>query len=167
MTGEALLASEPERALDHLERASTTAGRVANEFIAGVAGLSAASLVARHGDMAEAARTFVDVIDRFEQAGNWRQQWTAMRQAVELLARLGQPRAAAVVLGAVEAADAENIFGDDAERLARLGDELRAALGESFDAAMRDGRSLDRTDVVAFVRHELGACGRRAADTSP
>lgn len=159
VTGEALLAEEPERALDHLERASNTAGRVANEFIAGVAGLSVVSLVARHGDVAKAARTFVDVIDRFEQAGNWRQQWTAMRQAVELLARLSQPHDAAVVLGAVEAADAENIFGDDAERLGRLGDQLRATLGPAFDAATRDGRSLDRTDVIAFVRHALGAQG--------
>jgi predicted ATPase/DNA-binding SARP family transcriptional activator len=168
VTGETLLASQPERALDHLERASTTAGGVANEFIAGVAGLSAASLVARHGDVADAARAFVGVIDRFEQAGNWRQQWTTMRQAVELLTRLSQPRAAALVLGAVEKADAENIFGDDAERLARAGDELRAALGQSFDAATRDGRSLDRTDVVAFVRHELCAqAAAVAADTSP
>jgi predicted ATPase/DNA-binding SARP family transcriptional activator len=168
VTGETLLVSEPEQALDHLERASTTAGRVANEFIAGVAGLSAVSLVARHGDLAQATRTFVNVIDRFERAGTWRQQWTAMRQAVELLGRLGLHQPAAVVLGAVEAADAENIFGDDAKRLARRGDELRAALGESFDAAMRDGRSLDRTDVVAFVRHQLGAERAAAvADTSP
>lgn len=168
VTGEALLASEPERALDHLERASKTAGRVSNEFVAGVAGLSAASLVARLGDVVAAARAFVDVIDRFEQAGNWRQQWTAMRHAVELLARLSQPHAAAVVLGAVEAADAQNIFGDDAERLGRLGDELRAAIGTSFDAATRDGRLLDRTDVIAFVRHELRAqVAAVVADTSP
>jgi predicted ATPase/DNA-binding SARP family transcriptional activator len=168
VTGEALLASDPERALDHLQRASRAAGRVSNEFIAGVAGLSTASLVARHGDVADAARTFVDVIDRFEQAGNWRQQWTALRQAVELLTRLSEPHAAAVALGAVRAADAENIYGDDAERLARLGNELRAALGQSFDAAMSDGRSLDRTDVIAFVRHALSTHGEaRAVDTSP
>jgi predicted ATPase/DNA-binding SARP family transcriptional activator len=168
VTGEGLPALELERALDHLERASEIAGRVANEFIAGVAGLSAASLVARHGDLAAAARTFVGVIDRFEHAGNWRQQWTAMRQAVELLARLSQPRAAAMVLGAVEQADADNIFGDDAERLGRLGDELRAALGQSFDAAIRAGRSLDRSDVIAFVRHELGDQGAAAvAHSSP
>ena len=166
VTGEALLASEPERALGHLQRAGTTAGRVANEFIAGVAGLSAASLAARHGDLATAARTFVDVIDRFERAGNWRQQWIAMRQAVELLARLSQPHAAAMVLGAVEAADADNIFGDDAERLGRLGDDLHATLGPSFDAALRDGRSLPRSDVIALVRHELGVRATAVAGDS-
>ncbi len=168
VTGEGLLALEPERALDHLQRASTTAGPVGNEFIAGVAGLSAASLVARHGDLAEAARTFVEVIDRFEQAGNWRQQWTSMRQAVELFVRLGQPHAAAVVLGAVEEADAENIFGDDAERLGGLGDQLRTALGQQFDDAVRAGRSLGPTEIIAFVHNELGAYGACvAADTSP
>jgi hypothetical protein len=69
-----LLVSKLERALDHLERASTPAGRVANEFITGVAGLSAASLVARHADLEMAARIFVNVTDRFERAGDWRQQ---------------------------------------------------------------------------------------------
>lgn len=91
-----------------------------------------------------------------------------MRQAVELLARLGQPRAAAMVLGAVEAADADNVFGDDAERIGRLGDELQEALGQSFDVALREGRSLHRSDVIALVRDQLGVRGTAvAADSSP
>ncbi len=155
VTGEVVSASEPEVALVHLERAGAIADAVSNEFVRGVAGLSATTLMARHRHPRDAARAFVEVIDRFESAGNWRQQWTTMRQAVELLARLGRHRAAAVVLGAVESADAENIFGDDAKRLARVRSELSTVLGPSLDRALRDGQALDRTDIITFARDKL------------
>ncbi len=165
VTGEVLLASDPDVALIHLERAGAIADAVSNEFVRGVAGLTATTLLARHGHPTEAARAFVEVIDRFEKVGNWRQQWTTMRQAVELLARLERHHAAAVVLGAVESADAENIFGDDAERLARLRGELRAVLGPSLERALRDGQALDRTDIVAFARDKLlGSPGTATAN---
>jgi predicted ATPase/DNA-binding SARP family transcriptional activator len=155
VTGEILLASDPDLALVHLERAGVIADAVSNEFVRGVAGLSATSLLARHGPPNEAARAFVEVIDRFEKGGNWRQQWTTIRLAAELLARLERHHAAAVVLGAVESADGENIFGDDAERLAGLRAELSAVLGLSLAPALRDGQARDRTDIVAFTRDRL------------
>lgn len=155
VTGEVLLATDPDVALVHLERAVAIADAVTNEFVRGVAGLSATTLIAHHGHRAEAASAFVEVIDRFERGGNWRQQWTTMRHAVEVLARLGSHHAATVVLGAVERADADNIFGDDATRLSRLRGELSAALGPSFEPALRDGRALGRTDIVSFARDRL------------
>jgi predicted ATPase/DNA-binding SARP family transcriptional activator len=159
VTGEVLMTTDPDRALVHLERAAATAEAVANEFVRGVAGLSAISLRARHGDPADAARAFVEIIDRWERGGNWRQQWTTMRQAVELLVRLERPRAAALVLGAIERVDAENIYGPDAERLERLRRELHTYLGPDLDLSFGDAEALDRADVVAFVRGEFLAAG--------
>ena len=159
VTGETLLSADPDRALVHLDQAAALAEPVSNEFVQGVAGLSAVSLRARHGDPAASARAFVEIIDRWERGGNWRQQWTTMRQAAELLLRLERPQAAGVVLGAIEGTDAENVYGKDAERLTGLHEELRTRLGRGLDRSIDDGRELDRADVVAFVRAELVAAG--------
>jgi predicted ATPase/DNA-binding SARP family transcriptional activator len=162
VTGEILMEADPDRALVHLERATATAEPVANEFVQGVAGLSAISIRARHGDPATAARAFVEIIDRWERGGNRRQQWTTLRQTVELLVRLGRHRAAAVVLGAIERGDAVNVYGADADRLARLRAEIQQHLGSGPDLgqSLGHGQALDRADVVAFARRELVDAGR-------
>jgi predicted ATPase len=159
VTGEVLMASDPDRALMHLERAAALAETVSNEFVRGVAGLSAISIRARHGDPAAAARAFVEIIDRWERGRNWRQQWTTMRQAVDLLVRLERHRAAALVLDAIDHADAENVYGPDAERLERLRGELHGYLGRDTGSPVSDAEVLDRADVVAFARAELLAAG--------
>jgi hypothetical protein len=166
VTGEVLMAAEPDQALVHLERAAATAETVANEFVRGVAGLSAISLRARHGDPTVAARAFVEVIDRWERGGNRRQQWTTLREAVELLVRLERHRTAAVVLGAIDRGDADNVYGRDADRLRRLRSELHARLGPDLDRSLEDGCALDRADVVAFARAELIAAGHRGDVTT-
>jgi predicted ATPase/DNA-binding SARP family transcriptional activator len=159
VTGEVLMTADPDRALTYLERAAATARDLDNEFIRGVAGLSAVSLRARHGDPAAASRAFVDLIDRWERGGNWRQQWTTMRHLVELFVRLGRHQAAGVVLGAIETHDADNVYGADAERLAKLRGELQSHLGPALKRCLDDGRTLERADVLAFVRAKLLATG--------
>lgn len=153
--GEVLSATEPDDALNHLDRAVELADTVAAHFIHGVALLSATSLRARHSDPATAASALSDVIDHWARAGNWRQQWTTLRHAVELFARLGNDQAAATVLGAIDASDATNLFGADAERLSVLRADLVARLGTAADQRMAEGREMSATDVVAFTRRQL------------
>jgi predicted ATPase/DNA-binding SARP family transcriptional activator len=165
VTGEILMTADPDRALTCLERAAATAGGVENEFVRGVAGLSAVSLRARHGDPAAASSAFVDLIDRWERGGNWRQQWTTMRQLVELFVRLGRHRTAGVLLGAIETHDVDNVYGADAERLAQLRGELHSHLGPALERCLDDGRALERADVLTFVRAELRDAAHRDSNS--
>lgn len=107
--GEVLAGTEPTEALIHLDRAVHLADIVAAHFIHGVALLTATSLRARHGDSATAAHALMQIIDHWEQAGNWRQQWITLRYAVELFARQGNDMATATVLGAIDANDAATL----------------------------------------------------------
>jgi hypothetical protein len=68
------------------------AASVGSKFLTGVAGMSATTLRARQGDPHEALQLFVDLIDLWERAGNWTQQWTMLRSLAATLARLGRVR---------------------------------------------------------------------------
>jgi hypothetical protein len=156
-SGEVIAATNPKDALTFLDRAVELADTVEAHFIRGVALLSATSLRARHGDPSIASHALVRIIDHWEQAGNWRQQWVTLRSAVELLARLGNDEAAATVLGAIDAHDAANIYGADAERLSVLQAELGTRLGPLADERLAEGHAISPADVVAFTRRQLGA----------
>ena len=154
--GEILTASSPDQALTHLDRAVALSDTVAAHFIHGIALVSATSVRVRHSDQAGAASALLDVIGHWELAGNWRQQWTTLRHAVELFARIGDDQAAATVLGAIEAHD-KNLFGADAQRLSALRSELEARLGGGADEILAGGRELQPREVVAFARERLAA----------
>jgi len=152
--GEILTASEPEQALAHLDRAVALSDAVGADFIRGIALVSATSVRVRHSDPATAAAALLDVIGHWENAGNWRQQWTSLRHAVELFARIGDDEAAATVLGAIRAHD-RNLFGADADRLSVLESELQARLGPAAEAHFAGGADLQPREVVAFARRRL------------
>ncbi len=62
--------------------------------------------------------------------------WTLLRSIAQLLHRLGKPRAAAVLLGAVTApGSGHEVFGDDALLLAELAGRLEVELGDDFTVA--------------------------------
>ena len=86
----------------------------------------------------------------------WSTQWTMLRSIAGLLARLGRPREAAVLVGAVRATSAgHRIFGADEAALAELDAQLRAELGDTaYDAALGEGAALDGD---AAVEHALRA----------
>ncbi len=160
--GEVLIGLDPEAALTHLDRAVVLAEPVAAHFISGVALLSATSVRARHGDPSTAARALIGIIDHWETAGNWRQQWITVRHAVELLVRLGNDQAAATVLGAIDTHDAANVYGADAESLAALRADLHARLGATTEDRISEGRAMSPLEVLAFTRAQLG---RQLAET--
>jgi predicted ATPase len=160
--GEVLLDHDPPRALSLLDEAEALAASVGNAFLMGVAGTSATTLRARHGDAQAALRRFPDLIDLWERAGNWTQQWTMLRSFVTTLARLGRNEPAAVLYGALNASrTAPPPFGDDAERLAGV---LKTIEGRASRRQLEDwlerGRQLRDDDVVAFARAAAGGTAR-------
>jgi predicted ATPase/DNA-binding SARP family transcriptional activator len=153
--GEVLSVTDPDAALVHLDRAVALADTVAAHFIRGVALLSATTLRARHGEPAAAAQALLELMDHWEQAGNWRQQWVTLRHAIELFARLGDDEAAATMLGAVETSDSVNLYGADAERLAAVRSDLLARLGADSSALLAQGLNMSAPQAVAFARSRL------------
>ncbi len=152
--GEVLLDGDPPRALGLLDRSHEMAARVGSRFLTGVAGTSATSLRARHGDPDEAVGRFPDLIDLWERAGNWTQQWTMLRSLITTLVRLGRDEPAAVLYGALQASHtAPPLFGADRERLTDVVRRLEERAGTQQVAAwMEQGSRLDETDVVAYAR---------------
>jgi predicted ATPase len=153
--GEVLSGTDPDAALVHLDRAVALADSVAAHFIRGVALLSATTVRARHGEPVAAAQTLLQLMDHWERAGNWRQQWVTVRHAIELFARLGDDQAAATMLGAVETSDAVNLYGADAERLAVVRSDLLARLGPGSTALLAQGLNMSAPQAVAFARSRL------------
>jgi predicted ATPase/class 3 adenylate cyclase/DNA-binding SARP family transcriptional activator len=158
--GEILTATEPEQALAHLDRAVALSDAVGADFIRGIARVSATSVRVRHSDPATAASALLEVIVHWERAGNWRQQWTTLRHAVELFTRIGDDKAAATVLGAIEAHD-RNLFGADAERLSAMRAALVARLGAAAGEHLAGGGALQPAEVVTFTRRQLAPIARQ------
>ena len=155
--GEALLDTDPARSLDLHRQALELASQCRNDFLAGVAGLSVASLEGRKGQGDQAMQRYPGLIDTWVRGGSWIQLWTTMRNLVELLVRLGRYREALVLMGAMGASyRAAPPFGSDATRLVEADESARAALGlREAEAALVEGASLDDNAAVAFARAVL------------
>jgi predicted ATPase len=154
--GEAVLASDVERARARLGRAVELAELTNASCVVGLAGGSKASIDARLGDPTVAAADYRRLIDHWRRAGMWSTQWTMLRSIAVLLARLGRHRDAAVLEGAVRATQAgHRIFGADEVALVELSARLRTSLGDvAYEAARGEGAVLDGE---AAVEHALRA----------
>ena len=127
VAGEMLVETAPDRALGHLQDSRAIALEVGNDFVAGIAGVSAVSCAARIGDPSIAIGQYRDVISSFRRGGTWPQLWTTVRTLVEVLTRTERDTDAALLLGAVLVTGSGSpIRGADAERLA--GSKRRSAL---------------------------------------
>jgi predicted ATPase/DNA-binding SARP family transcriptional activator len=162
--GEITAGSDPGLARPHLLRAVGLAGPAGNRLVAGLAEVCLAALHARHGDPAAALRYYEQVIPQWRQAGAWTPQWVTIRTLIDVLARVGACRDAAVLYGAASAATTgAPPYGADADRLrrsaARLRDQLTAA---EFRACTEEGGRLDGHQVIDLA---LDAIARTAAST--
>jgi predicted ATPase/DNA-binding SARP family transcriptional activator len=155
--GEADLTVDVERARERFLRALELAEATHASFIAGVAGASKASIEARFGDPIVAAADYRRLISHWRRAGVWSTQWTMLRSVAGLLGRLGRPREAAVLVGAVRATrGGHRIFGQDEAALAELDVQLRDELGdEAYDAAIVEGSALDDDAAIEFALRSL------------
>jgi predicted ATPase len=159
--GETLLDRDPLRALALLDESEALALTVGNTFLIGVAGTSATTLRARHGDAHAALRGFPDLIDLWDRAGNWTQQWTMLRSLITTLVRLGRDEPAAVLYGALQASPtAPPVFGADAERLADAVATMEHRAGRDQVAAwVGRGRGVRDEEVVQLARATAGSAG--------
>jgi hypothetical protein len=154
--GEADLAVDVERARCRYAEALRLAELTNASFVTGLASASKASIDARVGDPAAAAEDYRRIIDHWRRAGMWSTQWTMLRSIAGLLSRLGRPRDAAILEGAVRATAAgHRIFGADAVALDQLSARLRAELGDDAYEAARDAGAV--LDGDGAVEHALRA----------
>ena len=152
--GEVLLDHDPVRALALLDESGALAAGVGSTFLLGVAGTSATSVRARHEDPETALRRFPELIELWERAGNWTQQWTMLRSLVTTLVRLGRDQPAALIYGALEASPtAAPPFGADTERLAEVLATIEERAGHQQLAAwIEQGCRLGDDEVVQLAR---------------
>jgi tetratricopeptide (TPR) repeat protein len=162
-TGEVLLETAPDRALEALDRSLAICRSGICPFVMGVALVSATSLRARHGDPNGAIDAFSEAVKHWWQAGEWAQQWITLRNLIELLDRLDQHQAAATLLGACEAAvQAPPLFGPAAARLAVTVRSLTEALGQDgFNQAHAHGSGLTGANILQFALEALQAAKRQ------
>lgn len=155
MEGEVRLEVDADGAAELLDRAAATAGQVGARLVEGVAGLSAASVRARHGDIEIARRHFERVIRHWLEAADWVHQWVTMRNLALLLQRSGDDEGAAVILVAVDERERPT-YGEEAERLAALGERLVERLGEEgFRACRLEAAALSDRQVVEYALERL------------
>jgi predicted ATPase/DNA-binding SARP family transcriptional activator len=161
--GEILADTDPDRAIALLDSSIDLAQTVGSTFVLGVALVSASSVRGRHGDPYGALQMFLMVVQHWHRVGNWTQQWTTLRNVIDLLVRLGADRPAAVLLGAVRAAHtAAPIYGTDAQRMDTAARLLHRRLGpHPFTAGTARGEAMTGDQAVGFACAEL----RRACMT--
>lgn len=163
--GEIRTDTDPHRAVALLDSSIELARSVGSTFVLGVALVSASSSRSRHGDSREAVRMFLQVVEHWYDIGNWTQQWTTLRNVIDLFVQLGADTPAAVLLGAVQATDtAAPTFGSDAKLLTAAGRVLQTRLGwQRFSAATARGEAMTDDQTVAFACTELRRAGGRLA----
>ena len=160
--GELLAESQPERALELVDRVVAAADRAGWRMGAGVGRLTASSLRARTADPADAVPGFERLIRHWDRVGDETHQWTTLRNLVELLTRLGAHAPAARLLGAVGTATRPT-FGAEQQRLEEARDTMRAHLGEEADALISAGQQADLDAAVELGLDTLRQL--RGADT--
>ncbi|WP_203755728.1 AfsR/SARP family transcriptional regulator [Catellatospora bangladeshensis] len=156
---EARSGSDPAEAARLYAEAVALAWSVGGAFTATIAEVGLAALLTRSGEYTAAAGAFRRCVDQWHRLQIWHHQWTTLRNLVQLLARTGAHEDAAVLLGALGAADTA-AYGSDAADLTAAAKTLTAALGPAaYQAAADAGAALPRDDIVAFALSALSRAG--------
>ncbi|MBM2620906.1 winged helix-turn-helix domain-containing protein [Actinoplanes sp. LDG1-06] len=118
---ELLAGIDPVAALGFYDESLRRTERAGLGYTANIARVGRAALLIRTGRHDEAIGACADTIVRVRAAGMTAQLWTVLRLTAELLAGLGDPDTAAVIVAAADADPyAPAVMGPDVERLARL-----------------------------------------------
>ena len=150
--GEALSETDPDRALELLDRALEVARASGAHFVLGVAGLTRVGLLARRGEAAEAIPGILGLIEHWREGGAWTQQWITMRTVVELLVQSGDHDGAAVLQGALDATEwSSEVFGPDAERMEKARAAVVAALGDKAATTRAKGARFNDLESVQYA----------------
>jgi tetratricopeptide (TPR) repeat protein len=156
---------EAHRRVEPYVQAIASADAVGSRFIAGLARVALAALLATD-DPVLALEHYASAIEQWRDTGSWASQRVTLRSLLVLLAQLGATREAAVLFGANHAvAHGAPAFGRDAVMLRVAETQLQADLGaEAFASCQRHGASLSDEDTVSYaltaiegVRRQLSA----------
>ena len=158
--GELLAESQPQRALELVDRVVEEADRAGWRMAAGVVRLTASSLRARVADPADAVPGFERLIRHWDRVGDETHQWTTLRNLVELLIRLGAHAPAARLFGAASTATRPT-FGPERQRLEEARQLMQDHLGAEAGALITAGR---QDDLAAAVEFALTVLRQLAAD---
>jgi hypothetical protein len=156
--GEVFARTDPDRARHHLDRALELAAASQCSFVVGVAGATRASIESRHGDPAEAAARYHDLLAHWRRGPVRPVVATMLRAVSELLETLGEPLVAATVFGAGWGMDPAEVHGPDGELGAELAARLRRQIGdEQFESAAAGGARLGDDEVLDLAAAALQA----------
>ena len=150
--GEVLLDADPATALAAFTRAIDLADAAGSHYVGGVARVSAITLQSRTAPARAALPLYVDVIERWLDAGSWSHLLTTLRNLVPTLTEVAADSAAAQVLGAVTRPDQTPTYGLELERLSAAESALRTRLGAA---------DFEHQRAVGSAR-DLAAAGRAA-----
>ncbi|MPY93466.1 MAG: hypothetical protein GEV08_10490 [Acidimicrobiia bacterium] len=162
--GEAALVDGGD-ARSHLQRSAELARSVGAEFTYGLASTALAGLEVRYGISPPALLHLGEMLEHWERAGVWNQQWLTLRLVIEALAGVGHPEAVTVLAGAFYASPtAGPAYGRDEERLGAAVASARASLGpDAFAAATAHGASLGDEGASGYARTVLADLTRGRA----
>ena len=128
--------ADPDAAVAMYQESISLAGAVGAEFVSGLANTSLAAREIRAGHHERGRRRLGGVIDHWQRAGIWNQQWLAIRLLIEALDQDGEDEAVAILTGAYAAsAFAGPAYGEDATRLADAANRAKLRLGAEGYAA--------------------------------
>jgi hypothetical protein len=167
--GECLAETDPRRAMVLVGDAIDLAQRCDAWFVEGVARVTAASLRARHGVTTSALPAFATLLRHWDRSGSWPQQWTTLRNLVELLVRLEADEPAVAIAGASEVATtAAPTYGVESDRLGKALETARRRLGDQrFEAARSSGRQLPAREVVELALSTIDGLLASEATSAP
>ncbi|WP_369133950.1 BTAD domain-containing putative transcriptional regulator [Modestobacter sp. I12A-02662] len=151
--GERRAESGDRAAVPHLERAVALAEEVDAAFLAGIARHTLLTTAARTDPGPAAVERFGPLLDTWHGLGAWTQLWIAVRALMEALSRDGRHRDAARLLGALRTSRrASQAYGADSDRIDRVVDAARRALGAELDDLLAEGAALGDSGALALAR---------------
>ncbi len=159
VAGELAAGSESPAAHDHLCDAVALAESVGNQFLAGMAEVTLATLASRHDDQEAALHRFQSVMTTWQQTGVWTTQWVTLRNLVHFLVRRGALEDAAILYGAViSAATAAPPYGADERLLREVGAHLAEHMApDDLDRRIGEGQRLNPKEVTAVALAALAS----------
>lgn len=150
--GECQAESDPDRALQLLDRSERLARDSGNQYVLMLAAISAITVRARRGDEGAISR-FHDVIGELERIGNRTQLWVMLRSLVYVLARSGHHEPSAVLHAALDvSATAVEPYGPDHERLAEAARTVaQHATAVELEAWKEHGQAMNDQQAIAYA----------------
>jgi predicted ATPase len=147
---------DADAAVRYLEEADAAVDAADLVFMVALTRNSLVTAQGRSADPLQAAPGYVELLQQWRTGVTIAHLRATLRNAAEMLARVGQPRASALIDGAMERWGARPPAGSpEAIRLDAAITTARQALGPDFDPLVARGRTLADDEIVATICEEL------------